>query len=414
MIYAIVGGTFVTPEFLLRDTAVVVDSKKGKILQMGKNIPPVDYVLELEERDIVFPGLINAHDHLLGTYYPRVGKGPYISWYPWDNDLKSHPLYEERSRLENRDLYWLGAYRNLISGVVTVSDHIPHAVNKDFLKELPLHVLQNYTLEHECSSYDLRWGRGITVEHAEAQEKNIPFITHLEEGFDEEANLGTDILLELGALDEYTVLIHGISLSDEDIEEIASHKANVVWCPSSNYYMFQTTAPIKKLLEAGVNVALGTDSPMSGGLHLLDELQFASRLYEKLYGEKLDPKVLVMMVTMNAARALRCFDEGKIAIGAKSNFTIIKGSSIHNPYEALIQSDLDDIKLVILEGKPLYGNASFVPFFEKFSGHYQRVTMGGLDRILIGRPIQFYQKVCSRLGFVKHLPFFPLTLPEGE
>lgn len=413
MRYAIEGGTVVTPDFILQDIAIVVDSETGTILHMGKDIPSVDMVVQLEKTDILFPGLINAHDHLLGTYYPRVGKGPYLNWYPWDNDLKSHPLYEERSRLSNQDLYWLGAYKNLISGVVTVSDHMPHAVNEQLIHDLPVFVLSNYTLEHECSSYDLRWGRGITIEHNEAKQKNIPFITHLEEGFDEEATLGVDILMEMGALDEYTVLIHGIALSEKDVEILAAQKANLVWCPSSNYYMFQTTASIKALLEAGVNVALGTDSPMSGGLHILDEMQFASSLYEKLYQEKLDPAILVRMVTVNAAKALRLFDEGQIAEKKKANFTVVRGGHSHNPYESLVKADLSDIRLVIREGVPLYGSTHFLSFFSHFPNHYQQLFIAGGEKILIGKPIHFYRELCKKLGFAKQLPFFPLTLPEG-
>ncbi len=412
MRYAIEGGTIVTPDFILKDVAVVVDTETQKIVHMGKEKFPVDRVLRLDENDILFPGLINAHDHLLGTYYPRVGKGPYLNWYPWDNDLKSHPLYEERSRLSNKELYLLGAYRNLLSGVVSVSDHMPHAVNQELIKNLPVFVLSKYSLEHECSSYDLRWGRGISVEHTEAKEKNIPFITHLEEGFDEEAGLGVDILMELGALDEYTVLIHGIALSDADVQILARQKAHLVWCPSSNYYMFQTTAPIKKLLDAGVNVALGTDSPMSGGLHLLDEMQFAASLYEKLYGQKLDPAVIVRMVTVAAAKALRLFDQGQIAEGYRAQFTVIRASHSHNVYESLVHADLGDVQLVIRDGIPLYGERRFLDFFSAFKKHYQQVTMAGQDRILIGRPIHFYKELCGKLGFQKKLPFFPITFPE--
>ena len=44
---------------------------------------------------VVFPGLINSHDHLLGTYYPRIGdRKPYLNWLMWDNDLKASPYYQ--------------------------------------------------------------------------------------------------------------------------------------------------------------------------------------------------------------------------------------------------------------------------------------------------------------------------------
>jgi len=60
---------------------------------------------------------------------------------------------------------------------------------------------------------------------------------------------GIDYLKEYNALDEYTVLVHGIALSDEDIEEIAKTKASLVWCPNSNYFMFEKTGNVKKWIE---------------------------------------------------------------------------------------------------------------------------------------------------------------------
>jgi hypothetical protein len=95
-------------------------------------------------------------------------------------------------------------------------------------------------MQHEMSSYrPVKWGTSATEEHALAVKNDIPFVTHIEEGYDEEAMLGIDIMKELKILDEYTVLIHGISLSEKDIEDIAKAKAHVVWCPTSNYFMFQ-------------------------------------------------------------------------------------------------------------------------------------------------------------------------------
>ena len=290
MKYVINGGYIVSLDDVFQNSGLLIED--NEIKQIGFTKQNEEFQINLDKNDLIFPALINAHDHLLGTYYPRVGNGPYINWLPWDNDLKSHDLYKERSNISNEDLYFLGTYKNLISGVTTVSDHIPHSVNEDLIDKMPIRVIKDYTLEHECSSFDLRWGRGITAEHNEAVNKKIPFITHLEEGFDEESCLGVDILKELDVLDEYTVLIHGISFSDSDIDVLAKRNVNVVWCPSSNYYMFKETVNIKRLLEKGVNVSIGTDSPMSGGMNLLEELKFAYTLYQELTMRKLIIKYL--------------------------------------------------------------------------------------------------------------------------
>jgi cytosine/adenosine deaminase-related metal-dependent hydrolase len=391
---------------IIRGASVTVED--GKIVDVGSSDAPVDFQIQLDTDDLLFPAMINSHDHLFGNYYPRIGSGPYLNWLAWDNDLKSCELYRERSHIANIDLYLLGSYRNLISGVATVSDHIPHSVNSEFIPKMPMTVMKDYTLEHECSSFDLKWGRGISVEHAEAVKKDIPFITHIEEGFDEESMLGIDILDELKALDEYTVLIHGIGFSKQDIETIARRKANVVWCPSSNYYMFQLTTDIKGLLDAGVSVSLGTDSPMSGGLNIFEEMQFARTLYRKIYNEDLPYRTIVEMVTTRAAKNLRLRNEGKVEKNFKANLLVIRNGDVNDPYKSLVHSWFNSVKLVIIDGVPVYGDHTYEHVMRHFDRHYQAISINGLERILVGKPHDLYSRIWENVRFKKVLPFFPI------
>jgi cytosine/adenosine deaminase-related metal-dependent hydrolase len=58
------------------------------------------------------------------------------------------------------------------------------------------------------------------------------------------------------------------------------------------------------LLDKKINVCIGTDSPMSGGLNLLEEMKFDKKLYKKLYGEELPDETIYRMVTVNPAKVL--------------------------------------------------------------------------------------------------------------
>ena len=216
---------------------------------------------------------------------PRSGNGPYENWLPWDNDLKSAPVYQERQQIENRDLYLLGAYRNLVSGVTTVSDHIPHFVNQPFLDILPVKAIKEFALVHSIASFALTWGDGVDVEYQKAVENDIPFITHIAEGFDEETKNDLKVLDKKGGLGDHSVLVHGIAFSDADIDLIKKRDASVVWCADSNVFMFNKTANVKYMLDKGVNLCIGTDSPMSGGVNLLYEMKFDKSYYKRMYGE---------------------------------------------------------------------------------------------------------------------------------
>jgi cytosine/adenosine deaminase-related metal-dependent hydrolase len=376
--------------------------------------------VDLAGLSVVYPGLINTHDHLQGNYLPRVGPKPgtfYLTWLPWDNDLKSSSTYTERSKLSREELYRLGAYKNLFSGVTTVNDHFPQSLNREILPTLPIRVIHNYGLAHEVSSYDLKWGDGVEVEHERAVRSGGPFITHLAEGFDEEAMNGVKNLEDLGVLDRQCLLVHCIGLSDEDIRKIARAGASVSWCAASNMFMFNVTCKIRKLLEAGVNVAIGTDSSATGSCNFLEELRYARELYRRLYGEDLPARRLFEMATINAARAFWLQDRlGTLEEGKFADILVVKGRK-DDPYENLLSASMEDIELLILEGKPIYGELRFLDLCSsRGKGGLPRgyTLISGADRpmFVIGNPGELYRELRKKIGFKKALEFLPFE-PEA-
>jgi cytosine/adenosine deaminase-related metal-dependent hydrolase len=366
---------------------------------------------------MVYPALINTHDHLRGNYLPRVGPKAgtfYLSWLPWDKDLKDSPTYQERSNLTVEDLYIFGAYKNLFSGVTTVNDHFPPALNRNILPRLPIRALFNYGIAHESSSYDLKWGDGIQKEHQRAVKNQWPFITHLSEGFDEESMRGVEHLERLGALDKHCLLIHCLAFSDEDIQKVAKAGASVSWCSASNMFMFNITCKIRKFIQAGINVSIGTDSTHTGSYNLLAEMRYARGLYQKLYGEELPAKRIFQMVTENAARSfwldqyLGTLDRGKIA-----DLLVIK-AKMDDPFENLAAATMGDIELLIMAGKPLYGEMRFIGILGgSLPAGYTKITVNGAPRFIIGNPAAHYIQARKKIGFKKVLDFLPFE-PETE
>lgn len=367
----------------------------------------------------IYPALINVHDHMRGNYLPRVGpKGDayYANWSPWDNDLKSSGVYDERSHLNVETMYFLSAYKNLFSGVATVNDHFPHEINDPFIDRLPIRVIREYSLAHECSSYDLKWGRGMMIEHGMAVERNWPFITHLEEGFDAEAQDGVGILERAGCLTEHDLLIHGIGFSDNDIKTIKKAGASVSWCPASNILMFNVTCKIRKLLAAGVNVALGTDSTHSGSINTLAEMKYARATYRALYGEDLPAKLLVSMVTENPAKAFRMdVRTGKLEAGMLADIAVFKARD-DDPWENLCAATMDDLELLVVAGKPVYGEEA--RFGELVANDlsagqekgYSLIVVGGRKMFVKGDPAGLYRGVRAAVGFPKRLDYLPFEV----
>ncbi len=405
--YSLSGLTLVTPETATAGASIQVDQKK-----LGRLGGKCKFDIHLGDGYAAFPALINIHDHFNGNYLPRVGPPPgefYLKWLDWEKDLKNSDLVKvERAKTTTEDRYFLSAYKNLFSGVVTANDHFPHEWNEPFIPRLPMRVIRNYTLAHESSSYDLKWGEGIEIEHARAVKSNFPFITHLEEGFDEESQRGIDILEELGCLDDHTVLIHCIGFSDEDIQKVRKAGAHIAWCPASNVFMFNVTMKVRKMVEAGVNVGLGTDSTATGSINILEEMRFARQTYRRMYGEELPAKTIVNMVTVNPAKAFRMQKEtGSLAEGKLADVLVMRQRS-DDPWESLVAMKMEDIELLLQDGSPIYGDARHEELFAARAVTYSKVSVQGRQMLVKGDPVGLMEKVRKAVGFRKVLDFIPL------
>jgi cytosine/adenosine deaminase-related metal-dependent hydrolase len=414
--------------YILKNGIVVSAGKKpalGDLGISGKKIAPAAkaFVVDLKENSYVYPSLINTHDHFQGNYRPAIGppKGTfYLNWQGWDIDLKSSATFAERSVLTREDLYNLSSYKCIFSGVTTVNDHFPHTFNGKILPKLPIRAIQEYALAHEATSYDLKWGDGVKKEHEKAVKNNWPFITHLCEGFDEESMHSLETLEKLGVLDDHCLLIHCIGLSDKDIKKAASVGASISLCPGSNMLMFNVTAKIRKMIKAGLNLTIGTDSSASGSANILEEMRNLRKFYQVMYGEDLSPKRIFEMVTVNAAKAFRMQDRiGFLEEGKLGDILVVKAKK-DDPYENLIDASMKDIELLAIAGKPIYGQQRFLGLFGgKMPEGYTNIVVGKTPMFVIGDPAALYREIRFRTGIKKVLDFLPfeplpVTTPKEE
>ncbi len=107
-------------------------------------------------------------------------------------------------------------------------------------------------------------------------------------------------LLAAEALDQSTLLVHGVQLTNREIDQVAAAGASLCVCPRSNLGLTNGLAPVEELLAAGVNLALGTDSLASTpSLSLWEEM--AALMAAK---PGLDPEAVLTMATLGGAKAL--------------------------------------------------------------------------------------------------------------
>jgi cytosine/adenosine deaminase-related metal-dependent hydrolase len=136
------------------------------------------------------------------------------------------------------------------------------------------------------------------------------------------------------------LVIHGNYLDDAEIEFVGAHAANmsIVYCPRTHAYFQHDAYPLAKMLAAGVNVAIGTDSRASNpDLSVLTDMRFAATQHPLI-----SPQLLLRMITANAARALgRDTEVGSLAPGKFADLAILAlpNHCTADPHEMLFDSD---------------------------------------------------------------------------
>ena len=406
MHYQILSDCLLTPDQCFEKATIEI--RDGLIINLQqdillkKKIPTYDLCGK-----IVLPAFINAHDHFLGTWFPKVGRGNYFNWAQWNADLKSSDTFQERSHTTDEDRYFLGSYKSICSGVTTVSDHIPHEINEPHINKMPMRIHRNYKLSHAVSSMRLDWGDGIEIEY-EASKGIAPFITHLNEGFDPDTRDEINELHRLKALQNNTILIHCISMTDDDVELVARQGASMVWCPDSNVFMFNMTANLNLFLQAKVNVSLGTDSCATGSLHLMDELKRA-KIIANEWGFSITDKQYLMMVTLNPARALMIDSElGSLAPGKRADILVLDRIDA-DPYRSATSSMPTNIHLLTMDGKPLMGKVNLRDLFNQTQQLFSTIMIDNSHWLIVGEPMKLLEKVRRAVGFHKELPFLPFA-----
>jgi cytosine/adenosine deaminase-related metal-dependent hydrolase len=131
------------------------------------------------------------------------------------------------------------------------------------------------------------------------------------------------------------LVIHGNYLSDDEIAFVGRRaaKLSVVYCPRTHAYFGHAPYPLAKLLQAGANVALGTDSRASN-----PDLDLLAEMRELAARHIVPPEWIVQMATINGARALgREREIGSLAPGKRADLTIVHlpDSKGDEPYELL-------------------------------------------------------------------------------
>ena len=154
-------------------------------------------------------------------------------------------------------------------------------------------------------------------------------------------------LNDLGLVSPNLMAVHLTQASDDEIALLADSGSHVVHCPESNLKLASGFCPVQKLLDAGVNVALGTDGAASNNdLSMPGEMHTASLLAKGVSNNpaSLNAMQTVRMATINGARALGLdsltgsLETGKYADIIAVDFSALEMNPCYQPVANLIYS----------------------------------------------------------------------------
>lgn len=174
-----------------------------------------------------------------------------------------------------------------------------------------------------------------------AMEYDVPLHIHISETSFEVENIRRDqgmpvvpYIKKLNLLDAKVLAAHCVHLDDGELRTFQHYNTGVAHNPSSNLKLASGIAPIKRMLDLGLNVGIGTDGPASNNdLDMFEEIRLASFLAK---GSSGDPTVLparqtLAMATRLGAAAMHMGHlTGSLEPGKRADLILVDISPLHN------------------------------------------------------------------------------------
>ncbi|HKP02140.1 MAG TPA: amidohydrolase family protein [Chthoniobacterales bacterium] len=377
-------GTLVTPTEIVEDGAILVVG--DKIQAMGKDIPLPNGTKVIETKALIYPGLIDLHDHITWNFLPRWKPGQkFANRYEWQqipeyslalrtphDQVVSNPspsptrppAQEELACDANR----YGEVKAIVGGATSVVDSLGDPKVDPCIKGLARNLnsysgmypagkeeeLRNAVFPLELTNDDVK---KINDNLADPQQ-HYALVVHLAEGKSNDASAAREFRMfrARGFVRAGVSIIHGVALRQPEFVEMAKAQVGLIWSPRSNIELYGETTDVRAAKQSQVKIALAPDWSPSGSDGTLEELNYAA-----VWNAGQNPRVftdaeLVEMVTVNPAKLARLDDKvGSLKPGYFADLLVV-GSQQTDPYRALLNARPTDIRLVVVGGRPMYGD----------------------------------------------------------
>jgi len=368
-------GTVWTGDVLLPDAEVLVSAATGKIACVAASCadhPDADSATVLCTDGIITPGLINPHDHGTYDFLPRWKHTKlFDERYQWqkDSDYKAFKgAYTPVSAKAFCEAVKWTELRQLLSGVTAIQGVSTNtkACSAGWVRNLDdakgNAMLSGYKIDTHvvpaigsADDADVNgWKSGL------GSGALAGVVLHVGEGINKASTQEWYDLVKKGLALPKVALIHATGLGGVELAEARMNDIAIIWSPQSNLDLYGDTTRVPTAWNLGMTVALGPDWTPSGSINQLDEMKCAKQLSDKRWGGFLTDEMLLRMVTVHAARAVGAGEHiGRLGTGYYADLAVFSGNRA-TPFASVVAARPDSVKLTIVGGRALYGDAALM------------------------------------------------------
>mgnify|MGYP000578583931 CR=1 FL=1 len=172
----------------------------------------------------------------------------------------------------------------------------------------------------------------------------------------------------LGTFDSPTAAAHCVAVTERDMNILKAHGVSVIHNPTSNLKLGSGFAPIRAMMDKGINVTLGTDGTASNNnLNMFEEMHLAEIMHDGYHNDPtlISTQEVLDMATVNGAKLQGRDDTGVLAIGKKADIIALDLSKPHlypdfdTPALLTCSAQAGDVCMTMVDGNILYENGEF-------------------------------------------------------
>lgn len=361
-------GTLVTPDEIIPNGTLLIQN--GRIAAVGAHVSVPEGATIVATNGIIAPGLIDLHNHLTWNIFPR--------WKPIEEfgnryDWQQKPVYNVLMTAPHAAIVSEGLecaaeryaeVKAITQGETSVIGSLHGPCNSGLARNLDddpsLGRIIYNVFPFRMTETELKDAKDALAAHGS-------LFIHVAEGAPNDASAAREfaMLKGRGLLTSGVSLIHAVALKPEDFAEMSKSGVGFVWSPRSNIELYGDTANVAAAKANNVVTALAPDWSPTGSEGLLSELNYAATWVQSLKKKPedkslFDDKTLLTMATANPAKLAHIDDKlGQLKPGYLADILVLHphGEQFgHDAYWAVTHATPEDISLVMIDGKAVYGD----------------------------------------------------------